>query len=74
MNTYLLQTFENLFQNINSLGLADAPKIQRFLDFYFQVLKEQDKKKLSMQKGHFNKVARDHLNKVFNVWEFFNQQ
>jgi hypothetical protein len=38
------------------------------------VLKEQDKKKLSMQKGHFNKVARDHLNKVFNVWEFFNQQ
>ena len=48
MNQYLLSTFESLFQNINSLALADAPKIQRFLDFYAQVLKEQNKKKLSV--------------------------
>jgi hypothetical protein len=38
------------------------------------VLKEQNKKKLSTQKGHFNKVARDHLKNVLKVWEFFNQQ
>jgi len=37
-------------------------------------LKEQNKKKLSTQKGHFNKVARDHLKAVFKVWEFFNTQ
>jgi len=37
-------------------------------------LKEQNKKKLSTQKGHFNKVAREHLKNVLKVWEFFNQQ
>ena len=36
------------------------------------VLKEQNRKKLSTQKGHFNKVARDHLKNVLKVWEFFN--
>ena len=25
-------------------------------------------------KGHFHKVARQHLKNVFKVWEFFNQQ
>ena len=38
------------------------------------MLKEQNRKKLTTQKGHFNKVARDHLKNVFKVWEFFNQQ
>ena len=37
-------------------------------------MKEQNKKKLSTQKGHFNKVARDHLKFVFRVWEYFNAQ
>lgn len=74
LNNWLLQTFESLFTNINSLSIEDTPKIQRFLEFYFQVLKEQNKKKLSTLKGHFNKVARNHLKNVFKVWEFFNQQ
>lgn len=74
LNQWLLQTFDDLFNNINSLQTEDAPKIQRFLSFYFQVLKEQNKKKLSLQKGHFNKVAREHLKNVFKVWEFFDQQ
>jgi hypothetical protein len=37
-------------------------------------LKEQNKKKLSTLKGHFNKVARQHLSKVHKVWEYFNHQ
>lgn len=74
LNAWLLQTFDDLFTNINSLRTEDTPKIQRFLSFYFQVLKEQNKKKLSTLKGHFNKVARQHLKNVFKVWEFFNQQ
>lgn len=74
LNHWLLRTFDDLFNNLSGLQADDAPKIQRFLSFYFQVLKEQNKKKLSTQKGHFNKVARDHLKQVFRIWEFFNQQ
>jgi len=72
LNQWLLTTFQELFANINSLQTEDAPRVQRFLNFYFQVLVEQNKKKLSTQKGHFYKVARDHLKAVYKVWEFFN--
>ena len=37
-------------------------------------MKEQNKKKLITSKGQFNKVARDHLRVVYNVWNFFNDQ
>ena len=56
LNQWLLQTFDDLFNNLNSLQTEDAPKIMRFLNFYFQVLKEQNKKKLSLQKGHLLRV------------------
>ena len=40
LNNWLLSTFDDLFNNINSLSTDDTPKIQSFLNFYFQVLKE----------------------------------
>ena len=35
LNQWLLSTFDDLFNNINSLQTEDAPKIMRFLNFYF---------------------------------------
>ena len=37
-------------------------------------MKEQNKKKLSTSKSHFNKVAKEHLKAVAKVWQFFNSQ
>jgi len=48
--------------------LTDAPHIERFLGFYLEVLKEQNKKKLTSSKGHFSKVAKGHLEAVAKVW------
>jgi len=49
-----------------------VPRIKRFLGFYFELMKEQTKKKLTTSKAHFNKVAKDHLKLVAKVWQFFN--
>ena len=40
MNSWLLKTFEELYQGMNSLSIEDAPKILRFLGFYTEVLQE----------------------------------
>lgn len=37
-------------------------------------MKEQNKKKLTISKGQFHKVGRDHLRAVYNIWNFFNDQ
>lgn len=37
-------------------------------------MKEQNKKKLSTQKGQFHKVAREHLNALYQLWTFFNEK
>jgi hypothetical protein len=68
-----LKSFDQLYLSLSTLQLTDAPKIKRFLGFYFEVMKEQNKKKLTTSKAHFNKVAKDHLKAVAKVWQFFNQ-
>jgi hypothetical protein len=54
------------------LQLEDAPRIQRFLGFYFEVLKEQRKKQLNSSKAHFYRVSKEHLKGIVRVWLFFN--
>ena len=50
------------------------PKIKRFLGFYLDVVTEQSRKKLNMQKTHFYKIGKDYLKVVAKVWAFFNAQ
>jgi hypothetical protein len=71
---WLLKFLDQLHGSLPNLQLEDGPKIKRFLGFYLEVMKEQNKKKLSTSKGHFNKVAKDHLKAVARVWQFFNSQ
>lgn len=74
LNTWLLKFFEQLHNGLQTLQSSDVPRLERFLGFYLEVLKEQNKKKLSSSKGHFVKVAKDHLKAVAKVWSFFNSQ
>lgn len=74
MNQWLLRSLEQLYTNMQSLQLEDAPRVQRFLGFYFEVLKEQRKKQLHNSKSHFFRVSKDHLQGLARVWTFFNQQ
>ena len=59
---------------MQNLQLTHVPHVQRFLGFYFEVLKEQSSKKLSHSKAQFYKVSKDHLDGMFKVWQFFNEQ
>ena len=54
--------------------MEDAPRVQRFLGFYFEVLKEQRKKQLNSSKSHFYRVSKEHLKGIVRVWLFFNEQ
>ncbi len=74
LNQFGLATFEQLFQNLLHLSEEDIPKVNRFLGFYIEVMKEQNKKKLMSSKGQFNKVAREHLKAVFQVWNVFSEK
>jgi len=53
MNQWLTKSLEALHANMQNLQLEDAPRIQRFLGFYLEVLKEQRKKQLKSSKSHF---------------------
>jgi hypothetical protein len=59
---------------MHSLSLEDAPRVQRFLGFYLEVVKEQSKKQLTTSKSNFYKVAKDHFRGVARIWNFFNEQ
>jgi hypothetical protein len=74
LNAWLLQSFDQLFQNLGQLQLDQVPRIQRFLAFYLEVMTVQNKKKLIPSKGQFHKVAREHLKQVYQVWTYFNHQ
>jgi hypothetical protein len=63
-----MKFYELLHAGLSNLQLEDAPRIQRFLGFYLEVMKEQNKKKLTSSKVNFNKVAKDHLKSVARVW------
>lgn len=43
--------FEQLYMSLANLSMDQIPKIQRFLKFYLEVMKEQNKKKLNTSKG-----------------------
>mgnify|MGYP001004414882 CR=1 FL=1 len=73
MNNWLLKNLLQLFNSLNNLSVDDAPRIQRFLGFYHEVLKEQAKKQLTTSKNQFNKVGKDHLLAVARVWQYFNE-
>ena len=51
LNTWLLKTFDEIYSNIMSLSEDVVPKINRFLGFYLDVMKEQNNKKLASSKG-----------------------
>ena len=68
-----MKFFEQMYNSLNNLQSSDAPHIERFLGFYLEVLKEQNKKKLTTSRGHFSKVAKGHLESVAKVWSYFNQ-
>lgn len=74
LNQWLLSTFDKLYQSLGSLQIEQVPHIKRFLKFYLEVMGVQNRKKLTISKGQFHKVARDHLRAVYQVWLFFNQQ
>lgn len=57
--------FDQLFKSLSTLAIEQVPSIRRFLKFYLEVMKEQNKKKLNTSKGQFHKVAREHLKQVF---------
>lgn len=74
MNLWLIKSMDALHANMQNLQLEDAPRVQRFLGFYFEMLKEQRKKQLNSSKSHFYKVVKDHLKSMVRVWLFFNEQ
>lgn len=59
---------------MQNLQIEDAPRVQRFLGFYLEVLKEQRKKQLNSAKAHFYKMSKEHLSSIVRVWLFFNEQ
>lgn len=58
---------------MHHLSLEDAPRVQRFLGFYLELMKEQSKKQLTTSKSHFYRVAKDHFRGVVRIWSFFNE-
>jgi len=53
---------------MHGLSLEDAPRVQRFLGFYLEVMKEQQKKQLTTSKNHFYRVAKEHFKGIARVW------
>ena len=74
MNQWLIKSLDTLHTNMQNLQIEDAPRIQRFLGFYLEVLKEQRKKQLKSSKSHFYRMSKEHLKAIVKVWIFFNEQ
>jgi hypothetical protein len=68
MNQWLLKSLDQLYGSMHGLSLEDAPRVQRFLGFYLEVMKEQQKKQLTTSKNHFYRVAKDHFKGIARVW------
>ena len=73
MNQWLIKSLDTLHTNMQNLQIEDAPRIQRFLGFYLEVLKEQRKKQLKSSKSHFYRMSKEHLKAIVKVWIFFNE-
>ena len=74
MNQWLIKSLDTLYATMQNLQFEDVPRVQRFLGFYLEVLKEQRKKQLKSSKSHFYKMSKDHLSSIVRVWLFFNEK